>query len=248
MTEKLENPTQEKPQLRIELRIEKRRGCGYRKPGGLYMVTAGEGAYVPCLPAELHVCPTCSQGIKPGRGFQWIEPGKLMPHLCSDQCKADTCLLSQALEGTQGFMWVGGKYYPTPDDFLKESQELGISKRIPFVPKEFELGKHWIFLAHREAIPVPGEYKSVLTRKMTTPEPGEQTILLDPKKQKPLFKAGVFSVFKPTAIEYIVKAGEDSPEKLERLMSRGITLVEAHPEEPDTCQDTCPGDSETSRD
>lgn len=56
---------------------EAKRGCGYRKVGGLYLVSSGAG--LPCdrLPFPLTVCPTCSCGIKPSRGWTWVEPGAL---------------------------------------------------------------------------------------------------------------------------------------------------------------------------
>ena len=56
--------------------IEQKRGCGYRKVGGLYMVGGGIG--VPCdrLPYELTVCPCCSQGVKQSRGWTWIDVAK----------------------------------------------------------------------------------------------------------------------------------------------------------------------------
>lgn len=57
--------------------IEARRGCGYRKVGGIYLVGGGIG--VPCdrLPYPLTVCPCCSQGVKQGRGWTWVTVGKL---------------------------------------------------------------------------------------------------------------------------------------------------------------------------
>jgi hypothetical protein len=47
--------------------IERKRGCGYRKVGGMYLV-GDEGIWVPCdrLPIILDVCPACGGGIKPG--------------------------------------------------------------------------------------------------------------------------------------------------------------------------------------
>ena len=52
--------------------VEARRGCGYRKVGGLYLM-GGTGG-MPCckMPIPLHVCPTCHGGIKQTRGWSWI--------------------------------------------------------------------------------------------------------------------------------------------------------------------------------
>lgn len=54
--------------------VEGKRGCGFRKIGGLYMV--GEYVSVPCdrLPFILDVCPCCGGGVKQTRGTTWIQP------------------------------------------------------------------------------------------------------------------------------------------------------------------------------
>ena len=53
--------------------VEAKRGCGYRKVGGLYLVSDGLG--IPCdrLPITLEVCPCCGAGIKPARGWTWVD-------------------------------------------------------------------------------------------------------------------------------------------------------------------------------
>jgi hypothetical protein len=58
--------------MNIETRVESKRGCGYRKPGGLYLVSGGFAKTCYKLPIGLTVCPCCNQGIKPARGFTWI--------------------------------------------------------------------------------------------------------------------------------------------------------------------------------
>jgi hypothetical protein len=62
----------------IQTLFEGKRGCGYRKPGGLYLRTDGHGRYCGALPIELTVCPTCSQGIKPARGWTWLNLAALV--------------------------------------------------------------------------------------------------------------------------------------------------------------------------
>jgi hypothetical protein len=96
---------------------------------------------------------------------------------------------------------VGGEFYATPDAFLREAMERGISRRIARVPQGFVIGQTWVWLGHRDAIAAGFAEDG-------TPE----------------HTPGVFSIFKPSRIEYVVRA-EDTPEELARLHARGFTLV-----------------------
>ena len=121
--------------------VEPKRGCGYRKAGGLYLVCDEPG--MPCcqMPILLHVCPTCSQGIKQARGWQWIDPRPFVPGSCS---RADpTCpLANPARMGDRvGLIWIGTQFYPTPEHFTVEAERLGISRRIKTIPRGFKVGK-----------------------------------------------------------------------------------------------------------
>src|SRR5258706_1411764 len=171
--------------------VEKRRGCGYRKMGGLYLVSGKLGA--PCcrLPLPLHVCPTCSQGIKQARGWAWIDPVKLFgsensPPTCFGSAIWAACPLGDVggkIGNAAGLLWIGGKFYPTTESFAQEAAALGVSRRIGALPRGFVVGKTWVFLAHARAL-----------------EPGlanDQTAT-----------AGVFRVFLPERIEKIVKLSE----------------------------------------
>ena len=53
--------------------IEAKRGCGYRKVGGIYLVGDGLSAVCDRLPYPLEVCRVCGAGIKPSRGIQWLD-------------------------------------------------------------------------------------------------------------------------------------------------------------------------------
>jgi hypothetical protein len=159
--------------------IESKRGCGYRKVGGLYIVARPEEMIsISCdrLPIPLHVCPVCSQGIKFSRGWTWIDPFKLFEGDHGDEC---TCYLTcpacvpsfhfrQQVEGTElsepiendkivkaGLVWVGEKYY-SPESFCQELREQGFSKRISALPKGYKPGVTWIFTAHKKAVVDPG--------------------------------------------------------------------------------------------
>lgn len=176
------------------------RGCGWRKGGGLYFMC--EGTFMPCgkLPIPLEVCPVCGEGIKFARSWTWINPSKLVE---PGQCKmrgCEGCVLSDPPEKA-GLLWIGGKFYPTPETWMRESMIQGVSRRIQAVPHGFVLGETWILVAHKSAI-LSG---------------------YDPKG-KPLYKPGVFQVFRPTRIEYVCK-GDETEEELDNLVERGITPV-----------------------
>ena len=90
----------------IETRIDEKRGCGWRKPGGLYLI--GGKLAAPCgkLPIPLTVCPTCGHGIKPSRGWTWIN-GKVLA--ANQACRAagycERCPLCDPPEQV-GLLWI----------------------------------------------------------------------------------------------------------------------------------------------
>jgi hypothetical protein len=114
--------------------------------------------------------------------------------------------------GQVGLLWVGEKFYPTPGEFNREALDMGISRRITALPKGFKLGETWVFLAHRKAVH--------LNYSGTAPEFG------DPEDH--LYAPGIFRIFKPQAIEYVVK-GDETPEELQKLIDRGITPIKVVP-------------------
>lgn len=202
----------------IQDRYDKKRGCGWRKPGGLYLISSGEGR--PCckLPFPLTVCPCCSAGIKFSRGWTWVDVDKLFfpngPELHPDAPQCHGCPLNDyGIIGRAGLLWVGEKFYPTTADFTKEMAEQGISRRIHSIPNDFKLGETWVLLAH---------IKAIYTKKIISQEPLDWTNDHAP---------GIFYVFRPTAIEYVVK-GDETDEELERLEKRGITPVRIVKPEP----------------
>jgi hypothetical protein len=183
---------------------EAKRGCGYRKPGGLYLVAGKLSAPCGKLPIPLHVCTTCGSGIKPQRAWQWIMPRLLFS---GAECRYEvcpTCPLGGAMPERGGLLWVGGAYYKAPEDFMREAMHQGISRRIPTVPKGFEPYKTMVYLAHREVVLPFRDGKHEVAS--TEPCPA------------------VFSAFIPTAVEYVVK-GDEGQEVLDRLEKRGLSLV-----------------------
>ena len=105
------------------------RGCGRRKPGGLY-VCSGLSTFGRPL-NEFVVDPALPFEGEPFRAPMVIErDGK--KHLV---------------------LWVGSEYYPYPSDFIEETRNYGLSKRIPnkFQIEALEQGS-MLFLVHQKAI------------------------------------------------------------------------------------------------
>ena len=196
----------------IETRIEGKRGCGFRKAGGLYLVSDALGRACGKLPLTLTVCPCCGAGIKPSRGWTWVDADKLFADRpCTHDLESRSghgvsipeacygCPLSSPL-GRAGLLWIGESFYKTPEDWVAEANRMGISRRIAHVPTDFVLGETWVLLAHRKAIRI------------------------DRGSGHVDFASGIFRVFQPQRIEYVVKAS-DPQHKLDLLEKRGITLV-----------------------
>ncbi len=203
--------------------VEAKRGCGYRKVGALYL--CGGMLSVSCdrLPYELSSCPVCGSGIKFSRGFTWIEAHKMFgKHKdCLDSHKP--CWMCQPVEGEMcGLLWVGEAYY-SPEHFLKEAREMGISKRIPFIPKELKLGMTIVLLAHNKAVtrlPSPEELDE---RRYKVPKATEGRVFRVAVTYKEY--PGIFSAFRPKAVEMLVSESELTDEKREELNKRGITPI-----------------------
>ena len=194
--------------------VSKKRGCGFKKIGGLYLC----GDYIPVscdrLPYLLEVCPVCGHGLKTGRGMTKINPLKLFGKHedCHDK---PGCYMCDPKE--LGYvMRVGEKFYKTPEDFLYEGVVQGFSKRIAQIPKDFKVGETVVYLTHRKACDIIDDSE----------EPELPKKLLDTTKYK---KAeGIFTAFIPQRIEKIYwQSALDSMPAKERasLERRGITPV-----------------------
>lgn len=202
--------------LQIHKTIEAKRGCGYRKPGkngvGVYLM--GGELSAPCgrLPIPLLRCPTCDCGIKPSRSWTWIEPAGLFRVVREKPCLTDTgkpepscalCPIGNAMPlGRHGLLWIGEAFYKSPHDFVKEAAALGLSRKLPALPRGFELGKTWVYLAHRAAVQKVVDGAAVV-------------------------QPGVFSAFRPHRIDLVVDT--DDPAQLpERARKIAEELIETH--------------------
>jgi hypothetical protein len=232
----------------VQTRVEGARGCGYRKPGGLYLVSGQLSEPCPLLPYETHVCPTCGEGIRPARGYTWVDGAKFIPPVEHGTLEHNAvCPLSPKLPreltdeelalpphklgepevlsriGRCGLIWIGEQHYKTPREFMAEAARMGVSRRITQVPRDFVIGETWILLGHRKAI----------TKACS--ECGDEA---HADAECPVcngegfeHRPGVITAFRPTAIEYVVK-GDETDEEIEALEKRGLTPVKVVNDEP----------------
>jgi hypothetical protein len=247
----------------VRVSVERARGCGYRKEGGLYLCSGALSEPCPLLPFETHTCPTCGEGIKPARGYTWVDGEKFIPPVVHGTDEHDlVCPLSplrnevgQYAEnadgsyvsriGRCGLIWIGEQHYKTAREFMREAAEMGVSRRITAVPKDFLIGETWVLLGHRKAIEracaecgdLPESISlapsAVGVESTGSPEREGASHSTGPDPDCPVcegtgyeHRPGIVTAFKPTAIEYIVREGEeDDDEFLEGLEKRGITPV-----------------------
>lgn len=199
----------------IRTSVEKKRGCGYRQPGGTYLMAGQPGEPCDLLPIEMASCPVCGEGVKPSRSWTWVEGNTLLgvpsPHGGADHQLVCPLARRPGLQVKEddprcGLLWIGSGFYDTPAAFMREAQEMGISRRISALPRDYDPEcPPWVLLAHREAIKATALV---------------HTLGGDPPPPTP----GVFSLFRPERVEYVVRGDEDD-QALARLRQRGIEPV-----------------------
>jgi len=211
----------------VELKEDQMRGCGKRKAGGLYIVTE-PGHMAPCgkLPIVFEHCPCCGSGIYPTRSYQHIDldrflEGKVCDRVDQGVARVDPCIgcpLHTNI-GKVYLLWIGEKFYPTPDGWMEEARRLGVSRRMHQIPRGLKLGESWIAVAHRKAVRQP------------CPECGKDGFQLAAEQDCGtcdgtglIDKSAIFHLFQPTAIEYICK-GTETEQELDALVKRGIKPI-----------------------
>jgi len=186
---------------------EQERGCGFRQPGGLYLVSGPGMAICGKLPIPLETCPACGHGIKFSRGWTWVNAKELTKDVdCRmekdhEVTSCDSCPLGHEAPRSAGLLWVGKKFYSV-GKFLSEAAQMGISKRIAGVPRGFKVGETLVLLAHLEAI-------------------------YEDEEASP----GIFGFYIPQRVEYVV-SGDEPEEKLFAMERRGVSLVRVHEAQP----------------
>ena len=221
--------------IEVTTLYERERGCGFRKPGGKYLVAGGE--LRPCgkLPLELTVCPTCNAGIKPSRGWTWVDSNALFESReCEESARGDrectTCPLHSGV-GRAGLLWIGEVFYKSPMEWTEEAIRQGISRRIATIPNDFVIGETWVLAAHRKTI-------EKICRDcggrgwVKYEETGTNATCQNCHGRGRVWTPGIFQVFRPERIEYVVK-GDETEEELERIVKRGMTPVKVVPVDAD---------------
>lgn len=209
--------------------IEARRGCGFRKVGGIYLVAGGAG--VPCdrLPFPLTICPTCHAGFKQTRSWTTVDLKALVGSAhsfgeCRDRHPEHCPLCSGSIEKA-GLLWVGEGFYKTPADFTAEANALGISRRIKTIPKDLKIGETWVLLAHPKAVPeaLTPEDLAIENQALAGDTDALAKVLTP---AKPKGAPGIFRAFKPERIEILVTESQKADaEYVAKLEKRGLTLV-----------------------
>jgi len=198
--------------------IEKLRGCGYRKVNGLYLVGEGTGAICDRLPYKLDICPTCGAGIHFSRAWTWLHWGKYAGDhsVLNGGCKCGwqnligavcpICHPSNKLR-PYGLLWVGEKFY-SPKAFIRESMQMGVSRRLPFTgsipraPKNLELGKTWILFAHKHVVYTGKDDRGI-----------------------EIWEPAIFHAFRPERLELLIWNKDATEQRLIELERAGITPI-----------------------
>jgi len=189
-----------------------KRGCGYVQVGATYLVCDALQTICDRMPFELPTCPVCGEHIRFSRSIQKLNPLKLFDKH-GKGCKCPKrCPACYPKDEVAALMWVGDKFY-TPEEFVEEARKIGVSKRIANAPSFVELGKTWIFLAHKKAI------------KAVDAEAGNSGLFAGDGEL--IDKPGIIMAFQPQRIEKVVKESdlESDPEMVKRYEEKEIDLL-----------------------
>lgn len=216
--------------------VEAARGCGYRKAGGLYLRAEFQGEPCERLPVPILPCSVCDGCIKFSRSYQWVKTEYILSGAKSCEnlstcgscpvCRPDALAWFAEPKDRVGLLWIGKQYYESPADWLKESRELGVSRRIAAIPKGFVIGKTWVFVAHPDAImkKCPSGCNSGGTSNGKCRTCDGQGLIGTP---------GIFQVFRPQRIELVVTPSMKNEAWVDELVERGVTLFEVPEDDPD---------------
>ena len=179
----LENNSPGDNTMSVSVMVRAERGCRFRTwilPFGRgWKSTATDSAFNP-------VCESCNRPLLvPIRGIQRMEPN-IIWGICPEwndtsyPCHQMNCPTCNPPEKAY-VVWVGESFYETPESYLDEVRRMGISRKIPFVPEDLNVGD-WVFLGFRKLIPT-GEYN---------------------REHEEIKLPGIFHAFRVTSIEKLL--------------------------------------------
>jgi hypothetical protein len=212
--------------------VEARRGCGFREVKKLYLVGEYTPVFCDRLPLPIGECPYCHQGIHFVRSFTKLDALKMFG-LHGDVCKDEhrPCFICDPTNKPSYVMMVGENSYPTPQDFMVEAEAQGISKKIPFIPKDMKLGETVLYLAHNKACEVPDNTPDKPSVLKEAESILEQTRMVDtPKVKKAL---GIFTAFIPQRVEMLFYESEITEKLKAKMAKRGISIISVTDGDPD---------------
>lgn len=230
--------------------VEAARGCGFRKAGGIYLVSGGIGEPCERLPVPLETCEHCKRAaIEFTRGLQWVGVTYALSRARACDFNPDHCthcvicqpvLMEREAEPKDLFalVWIGEAHYPTAADWTKESNAMGVSRRISAIPKEMILGKTWVIVAHNRAIETKCETCKGLGYTGSAGKDADpcETCECNGKIGKP----GIFHAFRPRQYELVVTPSMRNQEWVRDLQKKhgdNLKLVEVPEDDPDHAPD-----------
>ena len=195
------------------------------------------------LPIPLIKCTCCGGGIRQSRGFTWWNPKAIINSIpaLDDRCSVTTeCALVMCPKEIEraGLLWIGKRYYPSQKGFLREAKEMGLSRRIPALPRDFKIGNDVVFLAHPEAVYVSSvadesDDAIISHYKQVAPELFEGKRPLIKQHAEVLNWWYMPAAFLATAprVQYVIDKEKDTEKKIAALVKKGVELVDVQREQ-----------------
>lgn len=205
--------------------------------------TCGAGLKVTRVPMRVDYKTMYGNHIKttPTKGYPstktYIENGKVHEAPLVDLLTCDEFLVCpicnpDLMKGAVYLLGVGREY--TPQSFVAEALKLGVSKRIWAIPRDFKVGESWVLLTHRDAgtkeFPEHEWNEKNVCNFCQSPhlqqgnDPTIATTLVQENKCRRNVPA-IFYAYRPEKIEFLVWKSEATPEKIEELEKRGLSVV-----------------------
>lgn len=231
----------------IETVLDLKRGCGWRAPGAIYLRSdESDGFNCVRVPIPLDVCNVCGEGVKPSRGFTWINPVKLFSASSGADTIADGC------NACYGFPQETKCATCRGSGEMERLQECGsgICSICPFggqssprgglvwVGDKFYSPKEFIEEAQTQGISrrisnIPTDFaigktwiyaahRKATKKKCEEAEPHTDDCVCEGTGG--IDQAAIFFAFCPSKIEYITK-GTETIKELEAMRNRGVTPV-----------------------